>query len=481
MAEIKEYSQLIEEGNKKNFDSQEARKVVDNVKNELNSLKEIVAKNPWKKWWETNSLENALKLIGPENWFYKIEANNKVTFNLDKVSSYLSVIYNRILKPGWPKKYINQKNEKVFNWTILAVQIALEAINSKDSSNKKYDVWVINWQLNQQTISALKKFQKDFLWVNEMDWKPWKKTLWKLLWVLNAQLLQKWETPAIEKKIDSKKQSEYKNKSGQQKKQPEQQKKADQLTWKIEKIGWKTEIVRDGKISYYVVQPWDTTKIIRDRLSHIQEFSYLNEKQYAPGAWGRSYLGFNIRNNSLKPGNKIPIPIETEKRQIEDKEFFNKSKTAIDKMLNSWNPNYAEKIRKLVNSAWKDSLALVMTAFAKKETTNTPTLPIWTGQLYRYETTNRYSISYFHILMEWVWKKARDNLWFKDADCYDPVKSWMLFLAFWCECKPNLDNYLNPNKSWWAYRAASVYNYNVRNTYSKSLQNHFNYAKKKVS
>ena len=109
MAEIKEYSQFIEEGNKKNFDSQEARKVVDNVKNELNSLKEIVAKNPWNKWWETSSLNNAIKHISTENGFYKIEANNKVTFRLDKVSSYLSVIYDRILKPGWPKKYIDQK------------------------------------------------------------------------------------------------------------------------------------------------------------------------------------------------------------------------------------------------------------------------------------------------------------------------------------------------------------------------------------
>jgi hypothetical protein len=104
-----------------------------------------------------------------------------------------------------------------------------------------------------------------------------------------------------------------------------------------------------------------------------------------------------------------------------------------------------------------------MTAFAKKETTNNPNDLIWTGQLYRYENATRYSISHFHILMEWSWKRARDNLWFKDADCYDPVNAWMLFLWFWCETKSNLDNYLNPKKSWWAYRAADVYNHNVRN------------------
>ena len=35
MAETKEYSQLIEEGNKKNFDTQEARNVMSSVKKEL--------------------------------------------------------------------------------------------------------------------------------------------------------------------------------------------------------------------------------------------------------------------------------------------------------------------------------------------------------------------------------------------------------------------------------------------------------------
>jgi hypothetical protein len=53
----------------------------------------------------------------------------------------------------------------------------------------------------------------------------------------------------------------------------------------------------------------------------------------------------------LKPGNKVPIPIETEKRQISDKEFYNKSKSAIDKILSGKNSDYADKVRKLVNTA----------------------------------------------------------------------------------------------------------------------------------
>ncbi len=465
------YSQSVTEGNNKNFDSQEVRLVLSSVKKELDWLKKIIAKNPWKKWWEKGSLEDATKIVDSQG-FYKLEANNKVTYNLDKVSSYLSIIYNRILKPGWPKKYIDQKNEKIFSWTILAVQIALESIQCKNSKNKRYDVWAVNWKLNQQTTDALKKFQKDFLWASEADWKPWKKTIWKLLWVLNAQISNNGENPIPTQK---------KEQPATQKKQEVVKKKPEAQTWKVEKLNWKTEIIREGNISYYVVQPGDTTRIIRNRLAQTQEFSYLQEKQYAPGAWGRSYLWFNIRDKNLKPGNKVPIPIETEKRQISDKEFYNKSKSAIDRVLSGKNPDYAEKVRKLVNTAWKDGLALVMTAFAKKETTGSSKDPIWTGQLYRYESASRYSISYFHILMEWPWKKARDNFWFKDADCYDPVNAWMLFLWFWCETKSNLDNYLNPKKSWWAYRAADVYNHNVRNSYSKSLQKHYNYAKNHVA
>ena len=178
------------------------------------------------------------------------------------------------------------------------------------------------------------------MWAGEADWKPWKKTIWKLLWVLNAQLVNNWETPETGQK---------KEQPATQKKQDVAQKKTEAQTWKVEKLNWKTEIIREGNISYYVVQPGDTTRIIRNRLAQTQEFSYLQQKQYAPGAWGRSYLWFNIRDKNLKPGNKVPIPIETEKRQISDKEFYNKSKSAIDRVLSGKNPDYAEKVRKKIN------------------------------------------------------------------------------------------------------------------------------------
>lgn len=99
MVDKMHYSQSVTEGNKKNFDSQEARLVMLSIKKELDWLKELIAKNPWKKWWEKGSLDDAIKIVDTQ-WFYKLEANNKVTYNLDKVASYLSIIYNRILKPG---------------------------------------------------------------------------------------------------------------------------------------------------------------------------------------------------------------------------------------------------------------------------------------------------------------------------------------------------------------------------------------------
>ena len=481
MAETKEYSQLIEEGNKKNFDTQEARNVMSSVKKELEWLKAVIAKNP-SKWWEQGNLDQALRIVEkPEQSFYKLEANNKVTFNLDKVSSYLSIIYNRILKPGGPKKYIDQKNEKIFRWTILAVQIALEAIKCKDASDKKYDVWVINWKLDDQTIAALKKFQKDFLWVNEMDWKPWKKTIGKILWVLNAQLIQKWETPAITQK--KKPEAQQKKPETQQKKPVAQQRKPETTTtWRTERIGSWAEIIRDWKIAYVTVEPWDTTQTIRDRVGAIPEFSYLNEKKYAPikaERW-RSYVWFNIRNDSLKAWNKIPVPIEVEKRQLTDKQFFESSKQAIDRILN-WNSVYKDKVRKLVNTVGKDNVALVMTAFAKKETTGSPSELIWTWQLYRYESSNLYSISYFHILMDRTWEKIKENLWFKDSDLYNPINAWMLFLGYWSQVKwDNMASYLNPKKSWWAVKAAGVYNHNAMYKYWKALQEHYERAKKSV-
>lgn len=472
MSEIKEYSQFVEEKGKINFDSQEAQKVMSSVKKELEWLKAIVAKNP-SKWWEKSNVDEALKIVDdPTKSFYKLEANNKVTYNLDKVSSYLSVVYNRILKPGWPKKYIDQKNEKIFRWTILAVQIALESIKDKNWNSKKYDIWVINWILDNQTVSALKKFQKDYLWISEMDWKPWKKTIWKILWILNAKLIQSWKKPEIQQKKPE----------IQQKKPTVQTKKQDIQTTKVDRLKWWAEIIRDWKIAYVTVEPGDTTQTIRNRVGAIPEFSYLNNNIYAPikaEKW-RSYVGFNIRNDSLKAWNKIPVPIEIKERQKTDKEFFESSKQAIDRILN-WSSEYKEKVKKLVNSVWKDNVALVMTAFAKKETTSKPSELIWTWQLYRYENSKRYSISYFHILMEWAWANARDKLWFKDSDLYNPINAWMLFLWYWSEVKwDKMANFLDPRKAWWAVNAASVYNSKIKNSYWASLLRHYEHAKESV-
>ena len=494
MAEIKEYSQFIEEGNKKNFDSQEARKVIDNVKNELNSLKEIVAKNPWNKWWETSSLNNAIKHISTENGFYKIEANNKVTFRLDKVSSYLSVIYDRILKPGWPRKYIDQKNEKIFNWTILAVQIALEAINKKWSTNKKYDVWIINWQLNQQTISALKKFQKDFLWVSEMDWKPWKKTIWKLLWVLNAQLLQKWEAPVIEKKKAQAKQ-EQKKQNPKEIKQDTNKKELSKENWKnveitrtrtwgienvhvqgtvkewdrIVPLEYSVKIDKSGNIPFYMTQKGDTISSIRNKLKLIPEYNYLWENWYKS-----SSVSFNIPNSKIRTCDKIPIPLKLEERTVDNKEFVEYSKQAIDRIISS-NSEYSEKVRQLVNVAWKWNVACVMAAFARNETTWGRNEKIWTWQLYRMEKNWANSMSYFHIVInKWAWKIAKDKLKLTDSDMFDPVKSWMLFLGYWCESVPKLENYLNPKKSNWYTSAQRIYNRSNINEYRSRLLRNFN-------
>ena len=116
----------------------------------------------------------------------------------------------------------------------------------------------------------------------------------------------------------------------------------------MDRLKWWAEIIRDWKIAYVTVEPGDTTQTIRNRVGAIPEFSYLNNNIYAPikaEKW-RSYVGFNIRNDSLKAWNKIPVPIEIKERQKTDKEFFESSKQAIDRILN-WSSEYKEKVKKI--------------------------------------------------------------------------------------------------------------------------------------
>ena len=167
------YSQAIVENNKKNFEQQDVDSLKTSVLAELNSLESAIWKKPEWRGWDKAKLDEAKKYLG--NDFYKIDTkNNKVTFNLNNVLSYLNVIANRLSKKGI--RYVDQKDEKIFGGTVLAIQIALESLASDPRNPKTYDVGPIDGKLSPETEAAIRKFQwdKGLRWV---DWKPWGETV----------------------------------------------------------------------------------------------------------------------------------------------------------------------------------------------------------------------------------------------------------------------------------------------------------------
>jgi len=183
----REYSQ---DNIRDNFESQEAQKVINEAKSKLLELKnDITNKNESKetKGWDANEALKASEYLGrlytikkekvTVNW--KTVEKEKVYFDLNNVKDYLQTVYNRLTQK-WAPGYGHMSKESTFNWTILAVQIALESINRKNGK-WSYDVWTINWQLNDSTKKAVRDFQRDYIWGKGIDGKPGKNTIWMIL------------------------------------------------------------------------------------------------------------------------------------------------------------------------------------------------------------------------------------------------------------------------------------------------------------
>ena len=183
----REYSQ---DNIRNNFESQEAQKVINETKNKLLALKnDITSKKDSKetRGWDANEALKASEYLGrlytikkekvTENW--KTIEKEKVYFDLNNVQDYLQTIYNRLTQK-WAPGYGLMSKESTFNWTILAVQIALESIQRKNGK-WTYDVWSINGELNDSTIKAVRDFQKDFIGGKWIDGKPGKNTIGMIL------------------------------------------------------------------------------------------------------------------------------------------------------------------------------------------------------------------------------------------------------------------------------------------------------------
>ena len=240
----------------------------------------------------------------------------------------------------------------------------------------------------------------------------------------------------------------------------------NELRRNVEKTSKNPEITkREWRLSYCKVHPWDTIPKIRDRLSKYPEFSYLKDKVY-DWDW-RNEIWFNINPKHLRAWMDLMIPLKLETRQIEDKAFFENCKKAINNIKSNF--AYWKTISDLAKKIWENNLARVMSAFAKVETAGGKSnVKIWTWWLYRYEDSSTYSVSYYHVIPKsgWAGDFALKNLNMKPWDACDPIKAWMLFLWYWCECESyaknkfwyKLEDCLDPRKPWRFNKAAKVYN-----------------------
>lgn len=168
---------------KENFAEREVSDLINKTRNELNKLESSVVMFNWKEidGWSKELVNKAVRSIDK---MYRIEWD-KVVFNMREVSSFLNSIYTRLSNDiCW--NYDKHSSEAIFPWTVFAVQVALESLRRTTApADWKYDVWIINGQLNTSTMSAIKEFQ----YSNNVtpNGNPTKETIWALLKALKTQ------------------------------------------------------------------------------------------------------------------------------------------------------------------------------------------------------------------------------------------------------------------------------------------------------
>ena len=269
----------------------------------------------------------------------------------------------------------------------------------------------------------------------------------------------------------------------------------NKVTWEKQKVPppkWK----KGAKPTYKKVkkiikiektkQSWDYSKM-RNKLSKIPEFSYLNDDEYDRSKSGNKTKSFNVPKESVKPGMFIPIPLDHKVREISPQDFANYCHEALQEMKNNDCP-YAMDITNLLVSTSEKDLISSMLAFARSETAEEYTnfvQPLGDVELHRREPAYKsFSFTYFHILMEknsdgktaGPGLKARLKLWLTEGQCYHPKNAAKLFLAYWIE---KTNHHLNGIFPLNAKNIRDVgTRYNGSSTYVTKLQPNFTYANK---
>lgn len=218
----------------------------------------------------------------------------------------------------------------------------------------------------------------------------------------------------------------------------------ENLALKKEALGPGVQIIRDAWLIFYIVQKWDNLDIIRKKLAKFTEFSYLSESQYDRKDPNTKTKSFNVPAANIQAGMYIPIPLNSDVREVSPQDFSNYCYDAIQDMKadSNW---YAKELKEILWYTTEKELIIAMLAFARSETSEEYTNftdPLGSTELHRREPAFKaFSFTFFHILMEknsdgktpGPWLNARLKLWLTEWQCYHPKNAAKLFLAYWIE------------------------------------------------
>jgi len=230
----------------------------------------------------------------------------------------------------------------------------------------------------------------------------------------------------------------------------------------------RVQLLRDSGLTFYVVKKGDTLDSIWEKVSALEEFSYLKEARYrVEKGNGRNIQGFNITRAEVKRYSKgddpffIPIPLKLQQREISDKKVLSYFSQAIKEMKD--HPVYGEKVKKLLKKIDKKELLKIMLAYSYSETTPLKgDAPVGFFGFNRWEPattrhrkkekvfrTASFSFTCFHIFMEKYHRTdkktkktrienspgliARKKLGMTEGQINHPVNSAKLFLGYWAE------------------------------------------------
>lgn len=334
---------------------------------------------PWEFYYENSS----------NDWQYKV-----YSYTLETDLSNWSIINKA-------QKNLNLKDSR---WIKITDKDWFEINNSHKTGEKIY-IKIPNENFksnrdNKDYFDNSQKVETDNIYQNK--WIILKRDVWMSFYVMQAKDIQGY--------------SEVKDKK-----------------WKVIDIKWD----RVATINY-----------LREKLWAVPEFAYLKRDEYAPKNENGNRVftqTFNIRGDFAaqtknNPGRYfIPIPLDSNVRKFEDKEFKDYAKIWVDELCKTNEPYW--KYWAWIN---RSKLAKFITTIAKVETWKT-NKRIWTDEYHRWEEWNHNCFSFWphHVLMEWPWKTAFNTLkdaWYFSTEwqTYHPKNSTMRCMWFIVEKLKNM-------------------------------------------